>query len=69
MANRLKCVHGLIWQTCNTCASKTEEEVLAELKRVQEEQHKLLEFDYQDPNEDELEEEDRDYDLEDMRMS
>lgn len=63
-----QCIHGVIWQTCATCREKTEKEVKAELALAKEQQESKLKYDYQElPELDDMDD-DRDYDLDDMRM-
>lgn len=59
----LECVHGLLWQSCGICSVKTEDDVLADIRNVTEEEN--VHYDYLETSEDEEIEEDRAYDLDD----
>ena len=62
----IHCIHGMIWQTCNACREKTEENVLSELNLQKEEQKSKLIYDYQEQvSGSDLEDTDLAYDMED----
>lgn len=63
----LHCVHSMYWKTCNLCKDKDEKIVRAELKKIEEERHSRLLYDYQDAVEQSNlnDDEDRDYDFDD----
>ena len=59
----LECTHGLMWQTCQHCFSKSEKEIKEEMKKMHD-RNKPFVYDYQDPDQTETEEIDLDFDIE-----
>jgi hypothetical protein len=67
-ATYTKCVHGMIWKTCQLCKDKSESQVLAELQFQLEEQKSKLIYDYQEAVQDMPMDADLAYDIDDMGM-
>ncbi len=64
-AKLIECVHGMLWQACNLCQAKTEEDVVAELES-QQAANKEVKYDYQDLRQDDSSNEaDLAFDIED----
>lgn len=69
MSSYVRCIHGMIWMTCQSCREKTEEAVVAELNFQHEEQKRNLIYDYQEANQDDtIGDADLAYDIDDMGM-
>ncbi len=67
-ATYTKCVHGMIWRTCQLCREKSEDQVLADLEFQKEEQKSKLIYDYQEAVQDVPMDADLAYDIDDMGM-
>lgn len=69
MTNYVRCIHGMIWKTCNLCRDKTEDAVISELNFQKEEQKRKLIYDYQEASQtDTMGDADLAYDIDDMGM-